>query len=265
MFWTPEPDMLTIDHLTVEYYRRGKVIPAVRALSLSIAPGETLGLVGESGSGKSTVALAVLRLIPPQDGTIREGRILFQDQDLLRMDEEALRRVRGKNISMIFQDPFTALNPVMTIGEQMAEGPAAHGMVVSLEEALTHVQLDPGRVLKAYPHQLSGGQRQRVLIASAILTRPQLLLADEPTTALDVLVQKDILELLFSLQKELGMGVLLISHNLGLVARYTQRIAVMKDGEIVEQGAPKELFSPPRHAYTQELIGALPKLLYSRP
>src|SRR4029077_4802871 len=146
------------------------------------------------------------------------------------------------------------------IREQMAEILTAHQINASLEEALQHVQLEPGRVLKAYPHQLSGGQRQRVLIASAILTKPQVLLADEPTTALDVLVQRDILELLFALQKELGMSVLFISHNLGLVARYTQRIAVMKDGQIVEQGIPRELFQNPQHAYTRELIAALPPL-----
>ena len=256
--------MLAIDHLSVEYYRRGKVIPAVRDVSLTLAPGETLGLVGESGSGKSTVALAILRLIAPQDGCIRAGRILFQGQDLLSMGEAALRQVRGKTISMVFQDPFTALNPVMTIEEQMAEILTAHQISVSLEEALQHVQPEPQRVLKAYPHQLSGGQRQRVLIASAILTQPQILLADEPTTSLDVLVQKDILELLFALQKELGMAVLFISHNLGLVARYTQRIAVMKEGQIVEEGTPRELFQHPQHAYTRELIQALPPMTRGR-
>jgi ABC-type dipeptide/oligopeptide/nickel transport system ATPase component len=258
-------NLLTIENLSVEYYRRGAVIPAVKDLSLSLSAGETLGLVGESGCGKSTVALSVLRLIPPQDGAIRAGRILYKDQNLLALNEEALRQVRGQEISMIFQDPFTALNPVMTIEEQMAEGPAAHGQTLSLAEALERVQLDPVRVLAAYPHQLSGGQRQRVLIASALMMHPQILLADEPTTALDVLVQKDILDLLFSLQKQLGMAVLLISHNLGLVARYTQRIAVMKDGQLVEQGPSKGLFDRPQHAYTRELIAALPKLLYSRP
>ncbi len=257
--------MLKIENLTVEYVRRGDVIPAVQNFSLEIAPGETVGLVGESGSGKSTVALAILRLIPRQDGGIRSGRVFFKDQDLVPLDDAALRAVRGKSISMIFQDPFTSLNPVMTVKEQMQEVLYTHGLEASLEGALHKVQLDPARVLKAYPHQLSGGQRQRVLIASAILTRPQLLLADEPTTALDVLVQKDILDLLFGLQKEMGMAILLISHNLGVVGRYTQKIAVMKSGQIVEQATPKELFGRPQHPYTQELIGALPKLLYSRP
>jgi ABC-type dipeptide/oligopeptide/nickel transport system ATPase component len=256
--------MFQIENLSVEYYRRGKTIPAVRDVSLSLEPGETVGLVGESGSGKSTVALAILSLIPTQDGRITQGRILFQGKDLLRLDEAGLRDVRGKSISMIFQDPFTALNPVMTIEEQMVEILKAHHVDASLDDVLRHVQLEPERVLKAYPHQLSGGQRQRVLIAGAILTKPPLLLADEPTTALDVLVQKDILDLLFGLQKEMGMAMLFISHNLGLVASYTRRIAVMKDGQIVEQGTPADLFKRPQHAYTKELIGALPKLLYSR-
>jgi ABC-type dipeptide/oligopeptide/nickel transport system ATPase component len=257
--------MLAIEHLSVEYYRRGKTIPAVQDVSLTLQPGETLGLVGESGSGKSTVALAVLRLILPQDGRIKQGQILFNDQDILRLSEPDLRALRGKSISMIFQDPFTALNPVMTIRDQLQEILTAHRLSASLEEALEHVQLEPQRVLNAYPHQLSGGQRQRVLIAGAILTKPQVLLADEPTTALDVLVQKDILELMFKLQKEMGMAMLFISHNLGLVARYTQRIAVMKEGRIVEEGASSKVFKTPEHAYTRELIAALPKLLYSRP
>jgi peptide/nickel transport system ATP-binding protein len=250
--------MLSIENLSVEYYRRGKTIPAVQDVSLSLAPGETLGLVGESGSGKSTVALAILRLILPQDGRVTRGRILFNDKDILSLNEQELRGLRGKSISMIFQDPFTALNPVMTIKEQLQEILTAHQLEASLTEALEHVQLDAPRVLNAYPHQLSGGQRQRVLIAGAILTKPQILLADEPTTALDVLVQKDILELLFNLQKELGMSMLFISHNLGLVARYTQRIAVMKDGGIVEEGPSQKLFKSPEHAYTRELVAALP-------
>jgi ABC-type dipeptide/oligopeptide/nickel transport system ATPase component len=252
--------LLEIDQLSVDYFRRGKIVNAVRDVTLKLEAGQTLGLVGESGSGKSTVALAVLRLIDPQNGRIPAGRILFQDQDLLALSEPELRAVRGKHISMIFQDPFTALNPVMTIEEQMREVLTAHRLTASLDEALAHVQLDPARVLRAYPHQLSGGQRQRVLIASAILTRPQILLADEPTTALDVLVQKDILDLLFGLQKEMGMTMLFISHNLGLVARYTQRIAVMKEGRVVEEGTPAALFRSPQHDYTRELIAALPPM-----
>ncbi len=265
--------MLSIEHLSVEYYRRGRVIPAVRDFTLSISPGETVGLVGESGSGKSTVALAVLRLIRPQEGRITKGQIHFQGEDLLALPQERLRDVRGKRIGMIFQDPFTSLNPVMRIREQMAEtgeqaskpqaasrdgSPlAARG---SLEQALERVQLEPKRVLNAYPHQLSGGQRQRVMIAMALLGNPAFILADEPTTALDVLVQKDILELLFDLQKQLHIGMLFISHNLSLVACYTQRIAIMKEGELVELGSTTDVLRRPAHPYTRQLWAATPRL-----
>jgi ABC-type dipeptide/oligopeptide/nickel transport system ATPase component len=271
--------MLVIEHLSVEYYRRGKIIPAVQDISLTLEAGQTLGLVGESGSGKSTVALAILRLIGAREGKITAGRILLEGKDLLALTDEEMRQVRGRRISIVFQDPFTTLDPVMRIREQMAEvlrdmddGRRAKGEgrvspiadrlspVDLLEEALERVQLDPQRILNAYPHQLSGGQRQRVLIASAILTRPQFLLADEPTTALDVLVQKEILDLLFRLQRDMQMGVLLISHNLGLVAEYTQRIVVMKQGRLVEEGTPQELFSHPKDPYTHELIAAVPRL-----
>ncbi len=251
--------MLNIKNLSVEYYRRGKTIPAVRNVSLELAPGETLGIVGESGSGKSTLALAVLRLIGKHEGRITQGHILFNGQDLLTQSEDAMCTIRGKRISMIFQDPFTALNPVMRIDEQMNEIGTG-----SPTEALQKVQLEPQRVLRSYPHQLSGGQRQRVLIAMAILSKPQLLLADEPTTALDVLVQKDILELLFQLQKEMGMAMLFISHNLGLVAQHTQRLAVMQGGQMIEQGTPLQIFKTPQHAYTQQLIAALPRLTTSQ-
>ncbi len=260
--------MLAIQNLSAEYYRRGKVISAVRDVSLTVNRGETVGLVGESGSGKSTLALSILRLIGSQEGKITKGKILFNDGvDLLALPEEAMRDIRGRQISMIFQDPFTSLNPVMRIDEQMGEVLTAHRMDSGsgpLREALEHVQLDTDRVLKSYPHQLSGGQRQRVLIATAILTKPQFLLADEPTTALDVLVQKDILELLFRLQKEMNMGMLFISHNLGLVAQYTQRIAVMKDGRLVEEGLSTEIFRNPQHSYTRDLIAALPRLTKSK-
>ncbi len=253
--------MLEIQNLTVEYYRRGRTLQAVQDFSMSIRPGETVGLVGESGSGKSTVALAILRLIREQEGRIVSGRILLDGEDLLALSEERLRQIRGKRISMIFQDPFTSLNPVMRVREQMREtGIPDDG---KLGEALEHVQLEPKRVLASYPHQLSGGQRQRVIIAMALLRRPMLLLADEPTTALDVLVQKDILELLFRLQKEMGMAMLFISHNLGLVASHTQRIVVMKDGRLVEEATPRDLFQHPKQPYTRELLNSLPALNFS--
>jgi peptide/nickel transport system ATP-binding protein len=255
--------MLEIEHLSVEYRRRGEVVPAVRGLSLRIGGGETLGLVGESGSGKSTVALAILRLIRPSEGAIRSGSIRLSGQDLLTLSEEAMRAKRGREIAMIFQDPFTALNPVLRIRDQMAEALTAHGTRAdrtALEAALAQVQLEPARTFDAYPHQLSGGQRQRVLIATALLGRPKLVLADEPTTALDVLVQKDILDLLFRLQKDLGFAVLFITHNLALTAQYTQRVAVMRKGEIVEESAPGALFRSPKNAYTRQLLDAIPRL-----
>lgn len=251
---------IELDHLSVEYFRGREPVPAVRDVTLTLRAGETLGLVGESGSGKSTLALAILRLIRPEEGRITAGKILYEGVDLLALPEAEMRARRGRDIAMIFQDPFTALNPVMKVREQMQEVLTAHGKKASLEEALKHVQLDPSRVLNSYPHQLSGGQRQRVLIATAILTRPQFLLADEPTTALDVLVQKDILELLFALQKEMGMGMLFISHNLGLVAQHTQRIAVMSAGKIVEENTSHSLFDSPQNPYTQSLLAALPKM-----
>jgi ABC-type dipeptide/oligopeptide/nickel transport system ATPase component len=261
--------MLSIENLSVEYIRRGQTVQAVRNFSLTIGAGETVGLVGESGSGKSTVALAILRLIRAQEGHITGGRILLSSSplggegrdegtiDLLKLPEGSLRAIRGRRISMIFQDPFTALNPVMRVREQMEESSELRAQDSGMREALERVQLDPGRVLDAYPHQLSGGQRQRVMIAIALLNRPQLILADEPTTALDVLVQKDILDLLFRIQKESQIGMLFISHNLGLVAQYAQRIAVMKEGALVEEGASRPLFLQARHPYTRELIAAL--------
>ncbi len=247
--------ILSIENLNVEYYRRGQVIRAVRDFSFSIEKGETVGLVGESGSGKSTVALAILRLIRPQEGRILSGRILFERQDLLALSEDRMRAIRGHHISMIFQDPFTSFNPVMSIRAQMEEISAT-----GLEESLERVQLDPGRILAAYPHQLSGGQRQRVMIAMAMLTRPQLILADEPTTALDVLVQKDILDLLFTLQQTTGAAMLFISHNLAIVAQRTRRMVIMQEGQIVDQGSPRVLFQNSQNAYTRALIEAIPQL-----
>ena len=283
--------MLNIENLCVEYYRRRQVVPAVRDFSLTMNPGETVGLVGESGSGKSTVALAILRLIRAQEGRITAGKIVFEGRDLLSLPDEDMRRIRGQKIAMIFQDPFTSLNPVMRIREQMTEVLAAHSLdpfsrrkagegwdegkgraltpalsrlppgEEGLSEALERVQLDPRRVLTSYPHELSGGQRQRVMIAIALLCRPALVLADEPTTALDVLVQKEILQLLFRLQKEMNMSVLLISHNLALVAQYTHRMVVMKEGRVIEEGDSLQLFKTPRNPYTQALIASLPPMV----
>lgn len=234
--------LLTIRDLSVEYSRHGKKIQALKNFSLSIEPAEAVGLVGGSGSGKSTVALAILRLIRPQEGRIASGQILWNENgketDLLTLSEESMRQIRGKDIAMVFQDPFTALNPVMTIQEQMQEMISDFGFRNSdstsairnpkseMSAALESVGLSASMVDR-YPHQLSGGQRQRICIATALLNHPKLLIADEPTTALDVLVQKEIMQLLTRLQKETHLAMLFISHHRGLVAAYSDRVCVL--------------------------------------
>jgi len=223
----PGPDMLDIRHLSVDYTQHGKTVRALNDFSLTISAGEAVGLVGASGSGKSTVALAVLRLIRPQEGRITSGEIVFEGRDLLKIPEPQMQSIRGRQISMVFQDPFVSLNPVLTVRTQMLETlndlPAAQKM-------LEQVQLEPKRVLSSYPHQLSGGQRQRVMIAMALLNRPKLLLADEPTTALDVIVQKDIMDLLFRLQKEYGLAMLFITHQLSLLKKRVSRVEEIRRG-----------------------------------
>ncbi|MBI3291646.1 MAG: ABC transporter ATP-binding protein [Elusimicrobia bacterium] len=256
--------LLEIRGLSVEYRRHRQVIPAVRRVSLTIRPGETVGVVGESGCGKSTLALAVLRLIQETEGRIREGEIVFAGRSLLTSSEEELRQIRGKEISIIFQDPFSSLNPVLPVGDQVEEVLLEHTGQRNphrVLEIFAKVQLpDPQRIYHAYPHQLSGGQRQRVMIAMAIITGPQLLIADEPTTALDVTIQREILELLFGLQRELKMAILLISHHVGIIAQYTQRVAVMYAGEIVEEGETDRVLQNPQHPYTRGLLDSLPRL-----
>jgi peptide/nickel transport system ATP-binding protein len=248
---------------------------AVRGISFSINPGETLGLVGESGSGKSAASLAVLRLLPP---TARvAGRIRFSGDDLLGLPEEAMRRRRGREIAMIFQEPMTALNPVMPVGAQIAEAVRAHHpresrgavkakVLAAMEEVglAGQGQADVERRAKEYPHQFSGGQRQRILIAMAIVNRPRLLIADEPTTALDVTVQAQILGLLNRLRREHGLAMLFISHDLAVVAQVADRVAVMQRGEIVEQGAVGSLFARPQHAYTRRLLASAPTMTTDR-
>jgi ABC-type glutathione transport system ATPase component len=255
--------MLEIKNLSVEYYRRGKIVPAVKDFSLTINTGEAVGLVGESGSGKSTVALAVLRLIRQNDGRITSGEILLNGRNLLGLDAEAMRAMRGKKVAMIFQDPFTALNPVLRVRTQMAEALEAHGITPTtarLTAALGEVQLEPERMLRSFPHQLSGGQRQRVMIATALLNQPELLLADEPTTALDVIVQKEVLDLIFRLKEKTGVSVLFVSHHLALVAQYVSRVAVMKDGGIVEVAPTAQFLREPEHPYSRALWAAVPRL-----
>ena len=248
---------------------------AVKGISFQISAGETLGLVGESGSGKSAASLAVLRLLP-HTATVR-GVVGFDGGDLLGLPEEAMRRRRGREIAMIFQEPMTALNPVMPVGAQIAEAVRAHhpgesrrGVRAKVLAAMEEVGLagtglaDVERRAKDYPHQFSGGQRQRILIAMAIVNRPRLLIADEPTTALDVTVQAQILGLLNGLRREHGLAMLFISHDLAVVAQVADRVAVMQRGEIVEQAPVGEVFRAPQHPYTQRLLASAPTMKTDR-
>jgi peptide/nickel transport system ATP-binding protein len=243
---------------------------AVGGISFHINAGETLGLVGESGSGKSATSLAVLRLLP-HTATVA-GRVGFRGEDLLKLPEEAMRRRRGREIAMIFQEPMTALNPVMPVGAQLAEAVQAHhpgesrkAVRARVLSAMEEVGLpEAEQRAKDYPHQFSGGQRQRILIAMAIVNRPRLLIADEPTTALDVTVQAQILGLLNDLRREYGLAMLFISHDLAVVAQVADRVAVMQRGEIVEQGAVRSLFEAPQHEYTRRLLASAPTMRTDR-
>ena len=252
-------------------------VAAVRGLSFSIAPGEVLGLVGESGSGKSVTSLAIIRLLPPQARI--SGEILFTNGkrsacNLLQIPEEEMRHLRGSGIAMIFQEPMTALNPVMRVGDQIAEAILAHDNSKEISkggawqraiEAMNDVAIsDPERRARDYPHQLSGGMRQRVMIATAIANRPQLLIADEPTTALDVTIQAQILELLAELREKFGLAMLFISHDLAVVSQVAARVAVMYAGSLVELGAKHDIFNSPAHPYTRGLLKAVPTLKTNR-
>lgn len=258
--------LLQVEQLNVSFTTQTGEVAAVRDVSFSIAESGTLGLVGESGSGKSATSLAIMRLLPPQARTT--GKITFSGADLLALPDDEMRRVRGARISMIFQEPMTALNPVMRVGDQVAEAVLAHHRVSKAEawtrtvDALREVAI-PERA-RDYPHQLSGGQRQRVMIAMALVNNPQLLIADEPTTALDVTIQAQILELLAALREKHKLAVLFISHDLGVVSRVAQQVAVMYAGEIVELGPVGEIFSSARHSYTRGLISAIPTLKTDR-
>ena len=242
--------------------------PAVRGVSLSIAAGESLGVVGESGSGKSATALAVMRLLPPQ-ASVR-GEIRFDGSDLLGLADEPMRSLRGRKISMIFQEPMTALNPVMRVGEQIAEAVLAHGggKKEAREKALQALDdvgiPEPEERYRSYPHQLSGGMRQRVMIAMAIVNRPQLLIADEPTTALDVTIQAQILDLLADLRRKFQLAMLFISHDLAVVSHVADRVAVMNHGVVVEMGSVADIFHAAAHPYTRGLVGSVPSLASDR-
>jgi ABC-type glutathione transport system ATPase component len=260
-------NIVEIKNLSVEYYRGKQTIPAVRDVSFDVRQDETLAVVGESGSGKSTVALALLGLIMPYEGKITAGEIIYNGTDMLAQSEEQWRRIRGKEIAIVFQDPFSSLNPVLSIGEQISE--SFHRGKSLVKGALKTMVLDvlgetlfddPERVYRSYPHQLSGGQRQRAAIAMAIINHPRVLILDEPTTALDVTTQKEILDLLARLKKELSLTILFITHNLAIAAMRSDRVMIMKNGAIVESGNTREVFHHPKQAYTKELIDAVPRL-----
>ena len=261
--------LLNVTDLTVRFHTASGFAEAVRDVSFSIAPGEVLGVVGESGSGKSATSLAIMRLLVPQAQA--QGHIEFQGRDLLEIPEAEMRAIRGSQITMIFQEPMTALNPLMRIGDQIAEALLAHQKIgrrdarESVIQALREVGIpEPTIRARDYPHQLSGGQRQRVMIAMALINRPQLLIADEPTTALDVTVQAQILELLSELRAKFNLAMLFISHDLGVVSQVADRVAVMYRGEIVELGSARQVFTNPLHEYTQGLLQAIPTLKTQR-
>jgi oligopeptide/dipeptide ABC transporter ATP-binding protein len=259
--------LLEVRDLSVHLFTARGVVHAVNSISFSLEAGRTLGLVGESGCGKSMTALALMRLIPSPPGRIVGGTIHFEGEDVVTMDAAALRALRGNRISMIYQDPMTSLNPVFSVGEQIAEAVRLHRgdrRTAAWSQAAEMLRLvgiaDPDRIARAYPHQLSGGMRQRAVIAMALACGPRLLVADEPTTALDVTIQAQILELLRRLQGELGMAVIMITHDLGVVADLVDDVAVMYAGSIVEYAPVRQLFASPRHPYTQGLLRSVPSL-----
>ena len=259
--------LLEVKNLRTHFFTAEGVVRAVDGVSWDLDEGETLGLVGESGCGKSVTALSILRLIPNPPGRIVEGEVMFEGRDLLKISDAEMRSIRGNRIAMIFQEPMTSLNPVLTIGQQIKEAILLHlGLgddeaTVRAVELLDMVGIPEGtQRLKDYPHQFSGGMRQRVMIAMALACNPKLLIADEPTTALDVTIQAQILEIMARLSRELGTAVLVITHNLGVVARYADRVCVMYAGEIVESGTAIDIFKRPSHPYTVGLMSSVPRL-----
>lgn len=267
----PVLPVLDIRNLSVDFAGGGQVLRVVNNISLTVNPGETLGLVGESGSGKSVTSLAIMQLLQKPTGSIAGGQILFglngTQTDLLTLSEEEVRRYRGKHMAMIFQEPMTSLNPVLTCGYQVAEALVLHEGMNKKQARLRCIELfeqvklpRPQAIYDAYPHQLSGGQKQRVMIAMAIACKPQLLIADEPTTALDVTVQKSIIELLGRLQQDYGMGIIFISHDLGVVSDIAHRVAVMYKGDMVENATAADIFKHPQHPYTKGLLACRPPM-----
>ena len=259
--------LLEVQELRTAFTSASGVVRAVDGVSWDVEEGETVALVGESGCGKSVSALSIMQLVEPPAGRIEAGKVIYKGRDLLKLSEEEMRRVRGREIGMIFQEPMTSLNPVLTIGRQLTEGVEIHARLDVAAARARAIELlglvgipDGERRLSQYPHQFSGGMRQRMMIAMALACNPSLVLADEPTTALDVTIQAQILELMRSLSKRLGVAMLIITHNLGVVARYADRVNVMYAGRIIERATAAELYANPRHPYTLGLLHSVPRL-----
>ena len=259
--------LLQVRNLKTTFLTSAGVVRAVDGVSWDVEEGETVALVGESGCGKSVSALSIMRLVAEPAGRIEGGEILYKGRDLLRLSEPEMRRVRGREIAMVFQEPMTSLNPVLTIGRQLTEGLEIHMQMSPVQARARAIELlgmvgipDPARRLAQYPHHFSGGMRQRMMIAMALACNPSLILADEPTTALDVTIQAQILELMRDLARRLGVAMLIITHNLGVVARYADRVNVMYAGRIIEQAGAREIYANPRHPYTLGLLRSVPRL-----
>ena len=270
--------VLKVNHLRTSFFTAEGEIPAVDNVSFHVNKGEVLGVVGESGCGKSVTSLSIMKLIPSPPGKITGGEIWMEDKDLIKASERQMRKIRGNEIAMIFQEPMTSLNPLFTIGNQLVEGIRIHERILKKDEenrAIEMLQLvglpRAEELMKEYPHQLSGGMRQRVMIAMALSCKPKLLIADEPTTALDVTIQAQILDLMKQLNKQLGTAIMLITHDLGVVAEVCQRVMVMYAGQVVEEAAVSEIFKNPQHPYTIGLLQSIPDIrrkkekLYSIP
>jgi oligopeptide/dipeptide ABC transporter ATP-binding protein len=259
--------LLEVKDLTTHFFTQDGVVKAVDGISYNVHEGEVLGIVGESGCGKSVSAMSVMKLIPNPPGRIVDGSVLFEGENLVTLPEPGMRQIRGNRIAMVFQEPMTSLNPVLTIGRQLTEtlelhqGLSKDAALGRAAELLDRVGIpEAGQRLKDYPHQFSGGMRQRVMIAIALSCDPKLIIADEPTTALDVTIQAQILELMQDLAKEFGTALIIITHNLGVVARYADRVIVMYAGKIIEEGSAEQIFHDPMHAYTRGLLASVPRL-----
>ncbi|MBX6351363.1 MAG: ABC transporter ATP-binding protein, partial [Clostridia bacterium] len=259
--------LLSVEDLHTEFRTEEGVVPAVAGVSFTIGRGETVALVGESGCGKSVTALSIMRLLPEPQARITKGRIMFNGRDLVKASQATMRTIRGNDIAMVFQEPMTSLNPVFTCGFQVMEAIRLHQKVSEQAARKQAIEMfkrvgipDPEQRLRAYPHQLSGGLRQRVMIAMALACRPSLLIADEPTTALDVTIQAQILDLMRELRDEFGMSILFITHDLGVVAEMAERVVVMYAGEVVEEAPVGEIFADPKHPYTAGLLRSIPRL-----